>query len=96
MQVFLKSLLSRKFLLTLSGVIALYSIHQYDQMCILILGYLGVEGGADIVGRYKERSLTATDVQNAVSQNVVYELDTSQVLPGNAKPAPLFNESEKE
>lgn len=93
---FLQSLLSRKLLLTLAGALALWSAGQYDQVVILILGYVGVEGGADLVSRYKERSLTATDVQNAVSQNNVYEVDTSKVVTGNAKDAPLFNEQEKE
>lgn len=94
--VFLESLLSRKFLLTLAGAGALWSIQQYSEMVLLILGYLGVEGGADIVNRYKERSLTASDIEKVMSQNNDYEVDTSKVVTGNAKSTPLFNEEEKE
>ena len=90
---FLNSLLSRKFLLTAIGAGALYSIHQYSEMVMLLLGYLGVEGGADLVTRYKGRTLTASDVQNAVSQNVDDAPDTSKVVTGNT---PLFNEEPKE
>lgn len=95
MKEFQRSLLSRKFLLTVSGAIALWSIGQYGEMVVLLLGYLGVEGGADIVNRYKGRVLTASDIEKVTSQNVDYEVDTSKVVAGNAKPTPLFNEEEK-
>lgn len=96
MKDFLNSLLSRKFLLTVSGAVALWSIQQYGEMVVLILGYLGVEGGADLVDRYKGRTLTASDIEKVTSQNNEYEVDTSKVVTGKPKPTPLFNEEEKE
>lgn len=92
MQEFLQSLLSRKFLLTVSGAVALWSMKQYDQVVVLLLGYVGVEGGADLVSRYKGGTLTASDIENVTSQND--EVDVSSVTTG--KPTPLFNEEEKE
>jgi hypothetical protein len=94
--VFLNSLLSRKFLLTLAGAVSLYQIKQYSQMCVLILGYLGVEGGADIVNRYKTRTLTAADVENAVSHNIDDTPDTSKIVSGKLSATPLFDEETEE
>ena len=93
---FVNSLLSRKFLLTVIGASALWSIHQYGEMVVLLLGYLGVEGGADLVTRYKGRTLTASDVQNAMSQNIDDAPDTSRVVTGKPESAPLFNEEPEE
>lgn len=94
-KLFLKSCLSRKFVITFAGVIALWSIHQYSEMVVLILGYVGVEGGADIVSRYKNRTLTASDVQNVVSQNIDDAPDTSKVVTGKDVGTPLFDELPK-
>jgi hypothetical protein len=93
MKDFIKSTLSRKFLLTLAGVVVFYYNKQYDQMTILILGYVGIVGGADIVTRYKNGSLTASDVETVLSQNDDAP-DTSKVVTG--KDVPLFDEKEKE
>jgi len=42
MKDFLKSLLSRKFLLALSAALVFVANKQYDQVVIVVLGYLGV------------------------------------------------------
>ena len=60
-------LTSRKFLVTAAGALALYSSKQYTEFVVLILGYLGVEGGADLVQRYRTGGLTALDIQEAVN-----------------------------
>ncbi len=86
----------RKFLLTAVGAFALYSAGQYGEMVVLVLGFVGVEGGADLVKKYQTRTLTASDIGTAVSQNAEYEVDTSKVVTGKPKPTPLFNETEKE
>lgn len=91
--VFIESLMSRKFILTVVGAFALYTSKQYTELVVLILGYLGVEGGADLVSRYKTRNLTARDIENAVSQNIDEGVDTSKIVSG--KDTPLFNEEDK-
>lgn len=90
---FLLSLLSRKFLITIVGAYFLYQLKRYDEMVLLVLGFLGVEGGADIVSRYKSRSLVASDVLNSMSQNDETGVDTNKVITGKT---PLFNEEEQE
>jgi hypothetical protein len=44
-------LTSRKFLLVLGGVIIAIANREWSVVITLILGYLGVEGAADIVSR---------------------------------------------
>ena len=87
----MKAVLSRKFILTLCGAIALFANKQYDQFVMLVLGYVGVEGAADVISRYKSGTLTALDIENAVSQNDD-EPDRNVVITGNT---PLFDEEEK-
>ena len=95
MKQFITSFLSRKFMLTVIGAAALWSIGQYSEMVILLLGYIGVEGGADLVERYKGGTLTHTDIENTMSQNVETDVvDRNVVITGNT---PLFDETlEKE
>jgi hypothetical protein len=42
MKTFLKSLLSRKFIIAVCSVIALFAAKQYDQAIIVALGYMGI------------------------------------------------------
>lgn len=86
---------SRKFVLTALGALALYSVGQYGEMVVLILGFVGVEGGADLVSKYKSRTLTAVDIEKAVSQNDDSP-DTSRVVTGKPTPTPMFNEEPKD
>lgn len=94
MKQFIRSFLSRKFLLTLGGAIALWQQRQFSEFVILLLGYVGVQGASDIVGKYKNGTLSASDVETVVSHNIETEVDTSKVVTGNS--TPLFNEEIKE
>jgi apolipoprotein N-acyltransferase len=47
-------LTSRKFLLVLGGVIIAIANSEWNTVIALVLGYLGVEGTADIISRKKE------------------------------------------
>lgn len=51
MKQFLQTLLSRKFLLAVAGLITLVANKQYPEAVTVVLGYLGVEGAADVVER---------------------------------------------
>jgi len=48
---FAKSLLSRKFLLALGSTATLIANKQYTEAVAVVLGFLGVEGYADVVSR---------------------------------------------
>jgi hypothetical protein len=93
MKEFINRYTSRKLILTVAGAVALYSAGAYDQVVILLIGYIGVQGGSEIVSKYKSKTLTASDIE-AVTDN--YEVDTSKIVSGKPKPTPLFNEEEKE
>jgi len=85
---------SRKLLITVGGAVALFSVGAYDQVVILLLGYVGIEGGADIVSKYKGGTLKASDIQ-ALSDNADdYEVDTSKVETGKPAPMPLVEHTE--
>lgn len=51
MKEFLKSLLSRKFLLALGSALVFVANGAYTEAVAVILGFLGVEGVADTVSR---------------------------------------------
>ena len=51
MKTFLRSLLTRKFLLTLGTALVFGANGQYDLVLYTVLGFLGVEGAADTVSR---------------------------------------------
>lgn len=51
MKDFLRSLLTRKFLLTLGTSLVFLANGQYDLVMYTVLGYLGVEGAGDAVAR---------------------------------------------
>lgn len=54
MQEFLKSLLSRKFLLALGMSLTLIANGAYAEAVAVVLGFLGVEGAGDVVSRYND------------------------------------------
>jgi len=90
MKQFIYSFLSRKFMLTVIGAAALWSIGQYGEMVVLLLGYIGVEGGADLVERYKSGTLTHSDIESTMSQNTeTDEVDKNVIVTGAT---PLFDE----
>ncbi len=98
MSKFLCRYTSRKFLFTLIGAVALYSAGAYAEMVILLIGYIGVQGGADIVSKYQGGTLTASDIETAVSHNTDDTPDTSKIVTGGTTltATPLFDESPKE
>ncbi len=51
MKNFLRSLLTRKFLLALGTTLVFIANGAYDLALYTVLGYLGVEGAADAVSR---------------------------------------------
>ena len=53
MKDFLKSLLSRKFLLALGTALVFIANGAYTEAVAVILGFIGVEGAADTVARVK-------------------------------------------
>lgn len=93
MNEFIKRYTSRKLILTVAGALALYSAGAYSEVVILLLGYIGIQGGSDIVSKYNSKTLTASDIQ-AVTDD--YDVDTSKIVSGKPQPTPLFNEEEKE
>lgn len=54
MQTFLKSLLTRKFLLVLGTTIVLIANGQYTEAVAAVSAYVLAEGAADTVQRYQE------------------------------------------
>lgn len=48
---FVTRLGSRKFLLAVSAFVGFLATREYDQAVIVVLGYLGVEGAADVAAR---------------------------------------------
>ena len=53
MKDFLKSLLSRKFLLALGTFIVFVANGQYNEALGVVLAYIGLEGAADVATRVK-------------------------------------------
>lgn len=53
MKEFLRSLLTRKFLLALGTTIVFIASGAYVEALTVVLGYLGIEGTADVVSRVK-------------------------------------------
>jgi len=58
MKTFLRSLLTRKFLLALGTTLVFIANGQYDLALYAVLGYLGVEGAADAVSRTQSTDIT--------------------------------------
>lgn len=92
MRTFIQSLMSRKLLVTCLGVFLLYQNHQYTEMVAVILGYVGVQGASDLVKSYKSGTLTSQVIENAMSHNTDYEVDTTKIETGNASPIPMFDQ----
>lgn len=67
---FASGLLSRKFLLALGSFITFVAQKDYDRAMWVVLGYLGIEGGADIVERHQGAKRPDVTVQEAETVNV--------------------------
>lgn len=60
---------SRKFLLTLAAALVLYANKQWTELVLLISGYMGIEGVADAVERY--RAPDSTKAVEATKQQAI-------------------------
>ncbi len=65
-----RSLLSRKFIVTLGVVVPAIAAKQWGVAIGGLLGYLGFEGTADIVTRAKATSTAVTNIVNTVEKAV--------------------------
>lgn len=54
MKDFLKSLLSRKFILALGTFLVFIANNQYSEALGVVLAYIGLEGAADVATRVKQ------------------------------------------
>jgi hypothetical protein len=89
----IKRVTSRKFLITVAGLVTLAGNGQWTEFTALVLGYLTAEGASDVVDRFKSGVGTLDGYVNPESQNIE-DVDTSTVVTG--KDTPLFNEEVKE
>lgn len=86
---FFLRLTSRKFLLTLTGIVfvTLYP-EGATAICTLIATFVGAEGAADAVSRYavektKQNNITFEQERRYVTGDEEEEIDTTVVIPGN-------------
>jgi hypothetical protein len=86
---FISRLSSRKFLLTVGGIIActLYP-ESATAITTLIATFVAGEGAADVVSRYAVEKTKQADNKAASDKQLLAgddddELDTTQVVPGN-------------
>lgn len=85
-------LLSRKLWIAVFTFAVFILNEQYPEAMGVIIAYLGIQGGADIVNNSKAVSIPF-EKKSAVSQNDDNAVDQSKVVTGNT---PLFDEEVKE
>lgn len=90
MKDFILRLTSRKFLVTIAGIVAvtLYPAHAQD-IITLIITFVGAEGAADVVGRYSTEKTKQSNLSvrsDAINAGLIQPdaVDTSSVVPGVA------------
>ena len=49
MSTFITRLTSRKFLMAVAGLLVLAAERQWSEFVIVLMGYLGIEGGVDAI-----------------------------------------------
>lgn len=76
---FVKSLLSRKFLLALSAFLAAVANGEWTAAVTIVLGYLGVEGGADFIERARKAPALPAGVDTLDGDD---EPDKTRVIAG--------------
>lgn len=86
-------LLSRKLWIAIASFAVFILNDQYTEAMGVIIAYLGIQGGADIVNNSRSVSIPFGN-NNAMSQNDDYAVDQSKVVTGKA--TPLFDEEPKE
>lgn len=82
MKDFIKRLTSRKFLLTVAAAVNFYANKQYTEMALVVLAYLGVEGGSDIVATYAQNKYVAPTKQLLASDLGIDDDDDRTITPG--------------
>lgn len=89
MKDFLKRLTSRKFLLTIAGLIGVtLKPDQADSIIMLIGFFVGAEGAADVVERYSTTKYVEPAKQTVKDMKSFFDeddedIDRSTVIPGN-------------
>lgn len=92
MRALIRRFTSRKFLLSVAGLVTLALNGQWNEFTFVLLGYVGAEGGADLVERLKTGVSTLNTYVNSESHNDVdiEEVDTTRIITGKA--TPMFDE----
>lgn len=81
-------LLSRKLWIAIASFAVFVLNEQYTEAMGVIIAYLGIQGGADIVNNSKAISIPFAN-NNAMSHNDDNAVDETKVVAGNT---PLFDE----
>lgn len=76
----LKRFSSRKFLITIAGILAVTQFPEYADKIVLLIGtYVGAEGAADVVGRYR----TYTKVTDNIDMSDYSQSgEVTRIVPG--------------
>lgn len=97
MDAIIKRFASRKFLLTIAGIALVIGLPEHADNIVQIIGmFVGAEGLADVVERYKKGTLGHDDDTTVVSYNDEDGdggVDTTTIVTGND--TPLFDEELK-
>lgn len=89
MEGLLKRLTSRKFLLAVGTALTAYANGQYDLAIITVLTYIGIEGLADVVGRFAQQKYVAPVTKQAeVSKSLFSDLEDEDDVDKDAPPVP--------
>ncbi len=91
MKDFIKRLSSRKFLVTIAGIVGVTLYPERANDIIMLIGvYVGAEGAGDVVGRYQDgqvKRATIDQTTAGINAGVIETLpavDKSTVVPGSA------------
>lgn len=67
---------SRKFWLAVSAFIAFIATKQYNEALGVVTAYIGLEGAADVVGRYQDGKVEQQKLEFDVSDDDEPNVDT--------------------
>lgn len=86
---FIKRLSSRKFLLTVGGIVAVTLFPEIPSEALyLVLTFIGVEGVADVVARYKATDVQVKDLEKQISLIEQGEIPAGTLANGHLNPVP--------
>ena len=88
MKELLKRLTSRKFLLAVAAALVFYANGQWAELVAVILGYLGVEGGADIAGRFAQIKYVAPVQKQAELADSFFKQEDDDDVDKDQSPIP--------